>query len=129
MSHAEFQLQKSVCQLLDAAYPAVLYAAIPNGAVLCATDDPVGRQRAKREISKLKVTGMRSGIPDLALWWESGGHGLIELKSPDGRVSPEQRAVINRLSDLGTWVAVCRSIDDVRLVLDAWGVPTIARAA
>ena len=129
MSAPEFALQKAICQTLDAAYPAVLYWAVPNGAALCAARDDEGRKRAQREMSKLKVTGLRPGVPDLALYWP-GGHALVEIKSATGRIMPGQIAVHLRLKDLGVRVAVWRSLEDMREDLAEWGVPNrIARAA
>ncbi len=133
MSAPEFHLQKDVCELLTMAYPDVWFASIPNGAALCATNDPVGRQRAKREISKLKITGMKVGAPDLLLCWKdvtSTGYplphtGFVELKAgKTGRLSDDQEAVHESLRALGHRVAVCRSTDDLIATLTEWGVPT-----
>jgi len=76
----------------------------------------------------LKLEGCRSGAPDLVLsvprrksWSENPTkcpptpeeHGLfIELKTPTGRLSPEQKIYHEQLSRNGYRVAVCRSLDE-----------------
>ena len=84
---------------------------------------PNGGKRPKGEAGKLKAMGTKPGYPDLTLprpcrLWR----GLaIELKSPDGRVSPEQIDWLNAFLEDGWLVAVCRSLDEfiavVRLYL------------
>ena len=119
MSAPEFQLQKSICELFKTAYPQVLHFSVPNGAALCATGDPVGRQRAMREVSKLKVSGMLPGAPDLIIVWQ-GGWGALEIKADKGRVSTEQAWVHNRLRCLGHNVAIVRSLDDAIAAVKSW---------
>lgn len=124
MSAPEFHLQKSICQALAFAYPDVWFTAVPNGAALCATNDPEGRKRAIREVSKLKLTGMKNGTPDLLLVWEMGQLGWLELKAPKGTLSPEQKSVHATLLAKGHRVSVCRSVDDLHRTLAEWNVPT-----
>lgn len=128
MSAPEFALQKSICELMAVAYPQVLVMAIPNGAALCGSNDPAGRQRAKREISKLKITGLLPGAPDLALFW-TDGIGLVEVKSATGTLQQNQADVLRQLRSLGHRVAVVRSIEDLTQTLADWGVASRIRVA
>jgi hypothetical protein len=59
--------------------------------------------------------GTSKGIPDL-LVWRVGWHGFVglEVKTPTGRVRPEQRA----LADAGALVIV-RSLDDALAAVGA----------
>jgi hypothetical protein len=122
MSAPEFHLQRAICQALDVGWPRVFYFAIPNGAALCGSNDPAGRVRAKREIAKLKITGLVPGVPDLMLMWD-GGCGMLEIKSDSGRLSPEQKEIGRRLLAIGHRVEVCRSLTDLEQILDMWGAP------
>jgi len=74
-----------------------------------------GARRSKRYTAKLKLRGLKSGIPDIFLpvarW---GFHGLyIELKRPKskgkaaGRTSANQKRWIKHLIDLGFAVHIC----------------------
>ena len=79
----------------------MFYSAVPNGAVLCATgDEGCAAYVPDVEISKLKITGMKPGVPDLVLAWP-GGFGMVEVKSEGGRMSPDQKDVHAALTKLG----------------------------
>jgi len=81
---------------------------------------PNGGKRPKGEAGRLKAMGVRPGVPDLLLPIPSGNwSGLaVELKSPTGRLSPAQAAWLDRLEQAGYLVAVCRSIDQFKAVVD-----------
>ena len=75
---------------------------------------PNGGKRSKGEAGKLKAMGTKPGYPDLtlpkrnAVWF-----GLaIELKSPTGVVSTDQRAWLNSFLEDGWLVAVCRTLEE-----------------
>jgi len=122
MSAPEFHVQVAILEGLARAFPDVFVFAIPNGAALCANDDPAGRKRAIREIAKLKHTGMVNGVPDLCLVW-TGGVGWIEVKSATGALSDDQKHVHAVLKAKGHRVEVCRSVDDLIRTMREWGVP------
>lgn len=67
----------------------------------------------------LKAEGVRAGVPDLFLAWPSGGyHGLfIEMKTPKGRMSPEQKALMSDLGSAGYRCVECRSSERAWLVV------------
>lgn len=81
--------------------------------------------RAKAEAAKLKAMGLLAGIPDLAIIAPGGRVFFLEVKTPAGRLSPEQIAVHDHLVALGTPCAVARSIDDARRAFEVWGLPTL----
>lgn len=71
---------------------------------------PNGGSRNIREAANLKRAGVRAGVPDLHLPVPRGEHvGLwIEMKSADGRTSPEQREWASFLHAHGHRVETCR---------------------
>ena len=79
---------------------------------------PNGGYRSQREAGVLKATGVVPGIPDLVLAM-SGQIGsvkynalYIELKTKEGRVSPEQVKTKNALSQAGNLVKILRSFEE-----------------
>jgi hypothetical protein len=74
---------------------------------------PNGGWRGPITGAKLKAEGVLPGVPDLCLPVARGGHfGLyIEMKTPQGRVSPVQRTILERLHTEGYQVAICYSYD------------------
>lgn len=72
-----------------------------------------------------KSAGQVAGFPDLiVIPWANIGPLFLEVKSPTGRTSAAQAAMLDRLGALGYRVAVVRSIDDVRARLAEWGIWT-----
>ena len=90
--------------------PECLLFSIPNG----------GNWDAKRG-SIMKLEGQRKGAPDLMLATPSiRGWGVclfIELKTPDGVVSMEQRLFHLHLINYGYAVHVCRSLEEAQKVI------------
>ena len=111
----------SWAQLQTACYPELaLMFAIPNGGKREKRQDKKGRWFSPTA-QKLKKEGVKRGIPDIFLPCARGGsHGLfIEMKSHDGKVSPEQASVHKLLREEGYAVAVCYSLDSA-IVLITW---------
>lgn len=98
----EAQHQRNVIawsQIHRAEYPELaLLFHIPNGG----TRDPV-------EAAHLKAQGVKRGIPDLCLpVARHGYHGLfMEMKTPKGRVSSEQKWWDAKLTEQGYLWCVC----------------------
>lgn len=67
-----------------------------------------------------KASGMNRGAPDLSFIFPDGVTRYIELKSEDGTLSVEQKALARTL--VGD-MAVCRSVPEVRQRLAAWLEP------
>lgn len=87
-------------------YPALsLLFAVPNGG-----------SRNVIEAVNLKRSGTRKGVPDLFLPWASSGfHGLfIEMKSPTGRMSKEQKWWREKLIEAGYAHIVPRSFEEAK---------------
>ncbi len=63
----------------------------------------------------MKRMGVLKGASDLFMAWPSGGyHGLfIEVKSLVGKPTPEQRAFIQRMVDVGYYACICYGADEV----------------
>lgn len=74
---------------------------------------PNGGIRPRGEAGKLKVQGAKAGFPDLILPARSHRYnGLaIELKSPAGRLSTDQRRWLLHFYDEGYLVGVCRTLE------------------
>lgn len=121
-SHPEQDLHIAVKQWLDAALlPEVLAIHVPNG-----------ESRDARTGAKLKAMGVMPGVADWLLCWSEGAIGVfvgwLELKSPIGRLTREQKAFRDRVQAIGHTYAVARSLAEVEGVISAWEVPTrIAR--
>lgn len=90
---------------------ALFLFSIPNGA-------KIGGHVTKKGFpvlaSILKGEGMTEGVADLMLALPRNEyHGLfIEMKTPVGSLSPEQRDFLERMSSVGYAVALCRSQND-----------------
>jgi hypothetical protein len=80
---------------------------------------PNGGKRNIVTATKLKAEGVKSGVPDIFLAYPSlHAHGLfIEMKSPNGKVSTNQREWIGALSASGYMCSVCYSFDEAKKVI------------
>ncbi len=63
----------------------------------------------------MKRMGVLKGASDLFMAWPCGGfHGLfIEVKSKIGRPSPEQKAFLERMRNVGYRAEICYGADEV----------------
>lgn len=104
-------LQMQVMRTLKALAPDLTVFAIPNGGY-----------RHPREAKKLKDTGTLKGVADLCVLLGQGRAGFIEMKTPTGRMSPEQKAFQMTCEIQGNPYEVCKSVDDVLATLKFWGV-------
>lgn len=106
--HAE---QVSLVQWFDKEFPKLrgrLFA-IPNGG-----------HRHHAEAARLKLEGVRAGVPDLFLPVPAGGkHGLfIEMKrEKGGRLSPEQKDWLAHLNEQGYRAEVCKGFEAAKAVI------------
>lgn len=113
----EADLQRAILRYLGATLPhGFLFHHSPNGGML------------KGEVGRSRGLGTKAGWPDLQIVGrnEAGEPftGYIEVKAPKGRLEAEQIAIHDRLKDCGFPVGVARSIDDVRDLVRAWGLPS-----
>lgn len=83
---------------------------------------PNGGRRDPIEAARLKQSGVRAGIPDLALPVSRGRfHGcVIEVKDKDGRVSPEQKEVLAFFTQQGYDASVHRSAQSIMDRIEAY---------
>lgn len=108
----EGQLQAAIVQHLRLlASPDCIYYAIPNG-----------EHRSKRTGARLKAQGVLKGAPDLAFVLPNGQPAYIELKRPGGRLSPEQKAFMEKCQRLRINHAVIADIDSALAILRGWQI-------
>ena len=110
MKQPEHILQVACVNYFRLRYPKGLIYAIPNGG-----------QRNVIVASKLKAEGVLSGVPDLHIATaKKGFHGLyIELKNGKaGKVSDNQKTIMEKLQSEGYRCEVCRSFDEFKNVVN-----------
>ncbi len=71
--------------------------------------------------AKLKRLGLLAGVPDIALILPSGQAAYMEVKTPTGRLSDDQKAFRDAAIGLGALWAEVRSVNDAATVLELWG--------
>jgi hypothetical protein len=111
--NAEARRQAAIVEYVRIVAPHILIWAVPNGGY-----------RDKSEAARLKWTGVLAGVLDLTLALPDGKSAYWETKTPKGRPSKDQKAIIGRLAKLGHTWALVRSIDDARLELERLGILT-----
>jgi hypothetical protein len=108
---SESLLQEAVVALLRFnAAPDVIWYAVPNG-----------EYRSKRTGARLKKQGVVAGVADLAIVAPDGQAAFLELKTPSGRLSPQQKAFRSLCEANGAPYAVATTLDEARHVLAGWG--------
>lgn len=108
----EHDLQCSIVQwasIHERQYPELkwLYA-IPNGSY-----------KSAKSAKEFQEEGLKSGVPDLCLPIPRGGYGAlyIELKSPTGKLSENQRKWLQGLMDVGNLCLEARTYERVTQVI------------
>ena len=108
MTASEAQIHQAVLQYLLYQFPRAVIHHSPNEGVR-------GGAVGILDGAKRKAMGMCAGFPDIEVLPDrSFGPMYFEIKAADGRVSPAQRDVLDRLVNLGYHVAVVRSVDDAK---------------
>jgi hypothetical protein len=111
LNDEEGNLQKAIVQHLLLRAPAnVIWYHCPNGGL-----------RSKRTASKLKLQGVRAGVPDLCFVLADGRAAYLELKAPKGRLSPSQIAFQEQCAAMEVEHAVSANLDNALAILTAWG--------
>jgi hypothetical protein len=113
LMRAEDILQRAIVDFVRTVAPTCFLFSIPNGG-----------ERTASYGQLLKLTGMVAGVPDLCLIAPGGMARFLEVKADKGELSKDQKAVINRFISMQVQYAVVRSIDDVRVALEYWRIPT-----
>lgn len=83
---------------------------------------PNGGFRHMAEARRLKAEGVRAGVPDVFLAIPAQGyHGLfLELKDPKGRVSPDQKGMLETLRASGYACCVCFGWDEAQEAIEGY---------
>lgn len=103
----EHEEQRELVRWFRQFHPDVLIFAIPNGG-----------SRSKASAGRLKAEGVVPGIPDLfvpakGLW--------IEMKRvKGGALSPEQKAMMQYLEEVGYRAIVCKGAEDAKAKISAF---------
>ncbi len=109
----EHDLQCAICDYLD--IRRVCYWAVPNGG-----------KRSKTESARFKKEGVKSGIPDLTIVHDGMYYGLEVKKpktlTPKGRLSKNQKEMIEKIEEHGGDVKVVYSVQDVIEAFIDWGI-------
>lgn len=114
-ANPEHKLQVEICRYLAVALP-------PS---IIFTADAAGVPVSIFTASKMKAAGVRRGWPDIRFLMPDGVTRYIEVKTPTGSLSPEQRDFRDRCLNIRPPVdiwALCRSVEDVAAALAGWGV-------
>lgn len=104
MKHKEYDLQVSCVEWFRLQYPRHLIYHIPNG-----------ERRDAITGARLKRCGVVAGVPDLCIPYPCGKytHLYVELKNgTKGRLSPNQKAVIDELRMASACVEVAHSFEE-----------------
>ena len=108
---SETQIQQSFIQYLDlCAHRDLVYWAVPNGG-----------KRSKVEAARLKAEGVRAGVPDVHFIFRGVFH-VLEIKTKKGRLSLDQKVMIERLRVAGAVIEVAYGIDACHAAVKSWGM-------
>jgi hypothetical protein len=78
--------------------------------------------KSKAAAGLSKALGMAAGTPDWLIVYQGRAH-FLELKAMSGTYTDSQREMFPRLRRLGIPLATCRSLTEVDLALDSFGIP------
>lgn len=83
---------------------------------------PNGGHRHKSTAMKLKMEGVKPGIPDLMLPvpTETAAGLFLEMKAPNGRVSDKQRVWLDTLRSVGYHTDVAWSLQSATTILEQY---------
>lgn len=81
---------------------------------------PNGGHRHIAVAAKLRVEGVKSGVPDIFLPVARGGyHGMaIEMKTAKGKLSPAQKQWLENLSAQGYHAVMCRGWENASAAIE-----------
>lgn len=88
-----------------------------------------GGAEAKSRQAKLKFLGAKKGFPDGMIFYKELTFDtceiiFIEIKSLIGTLKPEQEEMHRVLENMGFVVKVVRSLDEFKMIVKDYGVPT-----
>lgn len=107
----EHDIQVSLIAMLQSIEPTPLYTATVGGVRL-----------AIHTAKKMKEAGYSKGVPDLLVFEPRGMYeGLaIEVKTPNGRASPEQKEWIAKLNSRGWSAHITHGLDEALDVMSEY---------
>ena len=107
----EFRIQAAIVQMVRfLADPQIIWYHVPNGNKL-----------APRTAAHNKSLGVLAGVSDLV--FDKGGRNhYLEVKAPNGRLSPEQKLFRDTCLETQRPYEVVYSVDEAREVLKRWGI-------
>lgn len=110
---SEHALQVQVLEIINIgkAHPDIFAFAIPNEA-----------RRSFRTAMKMKAQGLTSGAADLCILMPAGRSAWLELKTPKGVQSINQKGFEARCKRLDHSYALARTLDEAIAALHQWGV-------
>ena len=106
--HIESEIQQSVVQWFRMKYPNYIIAAVPNGGF-----------RNAREAAIMQREGVLAGFADLIIISKQNIL-FLELKTPIGVLSKKQKEFQQKVNNLGFQYVVCRSFEQVVIVVESW---------
>ena len=107
MKHDEAKIQMAICQLLQLHH--IYFHSCPN-------ELAGGGKSAKIRMGQFVSLGLRKGVADLVVWWPSG-IGYVEVKTPTGRQSDNQKRFQERCKEYGVPYDLVRSVEDVQRLI------------
>lgn len=117
---AESRVQEQIVAFLRRSLPShYRVISVPNGRF----------QAEPKTIARLKREGLTPGVFDLLVLRNDGWFASLEVKSRDGKPSPEQIEWGDWLASGGSSAAIVRSLPEAVEALTAFGVPLRARVA
>lgn len=117
----EHKIQVALCDYLALALrPELHFFAIPNQS-----------NRHIQNAAKMKAEGVRAGSPDICVMLAEGRVGWLEMKAPDGSLSPAQKWFRDTALRLGHHWALARSVEEALEHLTQWDAlkPAFRRAS
>ncbi len=111
--NAEARIQAAIVEWVRTVAPGVLIFAIPNGGL-----------RSKAEAALMEWTGVVAGVPDLTIIAPTGRVFFLEVKMASGRLSEDQRAVLDLLIALGRAARLCVRLMTFGASFVEWGIET-----
>ena len=120
-NHPEDDLATAVASFLNVAAPDLIWWHTANEATLPKRKNKSGKWFSPEGVRR-KAMGVRSGVADLQFLLGNGKTAFIELKVGSRTQSDTQEDFEEDVTALGCPYVVCRSIDDVRVTLEDWGV-------
>lgn len=103
---SEAQIQSEVVQFLQKNN--VFFFSVPN---------ELGGAHNATRMTQFIAMGLRKGAPDMVIFWPDGHLGFLEMKTPKGKQSPQQKVFQKKCEDYGARYDVARSVEGVACLL------------